>query len=414
MLNRLQNDARSSIIFGLALLMPASLFFSRTLLAISMLAFVMICLLHPRFKEYATKFLHTPFLWMMTLLFFVPLVSGAWSADQRLWFDMTFTKLPLLFFPFAFAFPLGLSNRQWTILAVFMVILSSAGSIWSMTHYLQDTAGIHEGYLRSNTMLTPLDNDHVRYSWLVSVAVLTAVYTGWQIRHQQKMLSLFLWLNAAWLAIFLHILAARTGLFCLYGSVFLLGIWVMLKSRRLMTGALVLLLLTGLPLAAYYTLPTFKNRVHYILYDAGFIRNDEYLRNSNDGNRVISYKAGWALLQQQPVTGYGFGDIRAATHAWYDENYPLLDEREKIYPSSEYLVYGAGAGWIGLLVCLAAMIIPFFTRVREKLPWYIIQAGIAGGFLFDIGLEVQFGVFLYTFITLGWWSWLSTNRTSEK
>lgn len=414
MLNRLQNDARSSIIFALALIMQASLFFSRTLLAFAMLAFVLAAVLDPDYKKSLQQFRRTPFLWLMSLLFFIPLVTGLWSADQHQWTDMMRTKLPLLFFPVAFAFPLSLSKKQWAVLATCLVALTVGGTVWSMTHYLQDTAGTHAGYLRSGTMLTPLDNDHVRFSWLVSVAVIIAVYIGWQVRQQQKGLTVLLWITASWLIVFLHILAARTGLFALYGSVFLLGIWVMIRTRKLLTGALVLALLIGLPLIAYYTLPTFKNRLHYILYDAGFIRNDQYLRNSNDGNRVISYKAGLALLQEQPVTGHGFGDIRSVTHAWYQLHYPELDEREKIYPSSEYLVYGAGAGWLGLLVCLAAMIVPFFTKVRERLPWFMIHAGLAGGFLFDIGLEVQFGVFLYTFITLGWWSWLSTNRTSEK
>ena len=28
------------------------------------------------------------------------------------------------------------------------------------------------------------------------------------------------------------------------------------------------------------------------------------------------------------------------------------------------------------------------------------------GFVFDIGLEVQFGIFIYSFIVLWWWKWL--------
>jgi hypothetical protein len=54
------------------------------------------------------------------------------------------------------------------------------------------------------------------------------------------------------------------------------------------------------------------------------------------------------------------------------------------------------------------MIIPFLLSVKNKLWWIMLNATIAVSFLFDIGLEVQFGVFLYSFIVLWWWKWLGT------
>ena len=38
----------------------------------------------------------------------------------------------------------------------------------------------------------------------------------------------------------------------------------------------------------------------------------------------------------------------------------------------------------------------------------MLNVTIAVSFLFDIALEVQFGVFLYSFIVLWWWKWLGT------
>ena len=87
-----------------------------------------------------------------------------------------------------------------------------------------------------------------------------------------------------------------------------------------------------------------------------------------------------------------------------------MKEQDKVYPASEWLMYGAGAGLPGFIVFTVCMLIPFLTRVRHQLPWWILNAGAAFSFLFDIGLEVQFGVFIYAFIVLWWWKWMKEEK----
>jgi len=81
-----------------------------------------------------------------------------------------------------------------------------------------------------------------------------------------------------------------------------------------------------------------------------------------------------------------------------------------IYPSSEYLMYGAGCGWPGLIIFIFVMIIPFFTRIKNTVVWYLLNTTVAFSLLFDPGLEVQFGVFIYSFIVLYSWKWLSVEK----
>jgi hypothetical protein len=119
-------------------------------------------------------------------------------------------------------------------------------------------------------------------------------------------------------------------------------------------------------------------------------------------------KAGWNIMNKSPLMGVGFGDIKNKTYAWYAENYPQMSEADKILPSSDWLIYGTGSGWIGFICFSFIMLIPFFVRsIKNKLPWYILCASTLLTFIFDIGLEVQFGVFLYSFILLWWWKWMS-------
>jgi hypothetical protein len=54
------------------------------------------------------------------------------------------------------------------------------------------------------------------------------------------------------------------------------------------------------------------------------------------------------------------------------------------------------------------MALPFFIKkYRKTLCWMLLNMITAFGFLFDIGLETQFGVFIYSFTILWCWKWFA-------
>ncbi len=410
MRNKLQHSWRSTTIFMLLVIMLAALFFSRAILSVSMIAFVIVSFLHTDFRRHLHDFFSSPVLWGMSLLFFLPLLSGLWSDDKEEWADIIRIKLPLVFLPLAFAAPFQLSKKQWDWLGYIFLGLVTAGTVWTMFHYLSDAAAINESYLRAKSIITPLENDHVRFSWLVSTAVLLAVFLFYIKRKEKRLFSSLLVIVAIWLMVFLHILAVRTGLFSFYIMVAVTAVWLTVKKLKWQYGLVVMLLLIALPFVAYKTIPTFHNRVAYFLYDKGYFEKANYLAGSNDAVRVISLKAGWNVMNQQPVNGVGFGDVLTKTREWYGEKYPQMIEADKIYPSSEWLMYGAGCGWPGFIIFSCIMLLPFRIRMNNQLIWWLLNITAAFCFLFDIGLEVQFGVFIYSFIILWWWKWLKVEK----
>ena len=235
MRNKLQNDPiytgwRHTIIFILVIIMMASLFFSRALLSLTMMVFVLFCFFHRNIKTHIRYFFSSPLLWSMSLLFFLPLLSGLWSEDKKQWLDIIRIKLPLLFLPLAFAgFPNSyrdqFSKKQWEWIAFIFIALVTAGTIWSMFHYVTNMEAVHDEYLHAKTMITPFNNDHVRFSWVVSVSVLLSAWFWIKKRKQDKLFAWPLLAITMWLIIFLHILAARTGLFSFYLVILLLGIF---------------------------------------------------------------------------------------------------------------------------------------------------------------------------------------------
>ncbi|HEX8315922.1 MAG TPA: O-antigen ligase family protein [Flavisolibacter sp.] len=406
--NSIGNHWRNEALFYTMLLMILGLFLSRATLSIAILLFLAFAMVHLNFIKQVKAFFTTPYPAIFSLLFFIPLLSGLWSSDMNKWSDVVRIKLPLLFIPLAFAGNWKLSATQWLLIAAIFLMLVFGGCVWGLIDYWQNTAQIHEDYLKAKTIRTPLENDHVRFSWLVSVAVILCflLLAGSRQRLERMVLSALL----IFFTIYLHILSARTGLFSLYIFILLYAGWLLQKNKNRKWAVASLVLLLALPLAAYFVLPTFKARLLYNLYDLSFARKSEYLPGSSDGARTMSLKAGWQVLQQNPL-GAGAGDVRAEADKWYTANVPQVLPTDKFNPSSEWLMYGGFAGWPGVILFTVVMVLPFIYRPgSHPVFWTAFHATAAFSFAFDMGLEVQYGVFLYVFITFWWWKWLNGNR----
>ena len=322
-------------------------------------------------------------------------------------------KLPLLLMPLSFAGTFVLSKKDWERLALFFVSLIVCATIWSMIHYLADPDTIQKGYLQSSLIETPLENDHVRFSWLVSIAVLIATCLGWKKRKTNPTISWLLLIASAWLIIFLHVLAARTGLLSFYLIILLTALWLIIKKIKTLYGVAILFAIVVLPVTAYFVLPTFHNRVKYFFYDLPYFKEAHYLPQTTDAVRVISIKAGWNVMNEKPLAGVGFGDLLSQTKKWYSENYPSMKEVDKIYPSNEWLIYGASCGWSGFILFFTVFMIPFFMRkINNRFLWFLFNISALCLLLFDDVLEIQFGVFIYSFTLLCWWKG-STIGTGE-
>jgi O-antigen ligase len=400
------NGWRDHVLFSLLLLMLGSLYLSRAVLSISMIVFVAVSFMHANPGRQLQKFFREPILWCTAILFFLPFVSGIWSHDKEQWAAIVQLKVPLFFLPLAFAAPFSFSERMWNILMSVFVLLVITGTLWSMYYYAIDTKLVNESYLKAKSLLTPLENDHVRFSWMVSAAVLTTAWFAFRINYKPvKWIAAIL---VIWFVIYLHILAARTGLICFYIELAITLVWLVTRNRWKMLAALLIIPL--ITVIAYFLLPTFKNRLSYFKYDMDYFRTASYLPGANDAVRVISLKAGWEIMNEYPLQGTGSGDLEPAVKEWYELNYPQMLETDKIYPSSEWLMYGSSLGWPGFILFTLSMLVIIFRKINSRLTWLALTVPLVFSLVFDIGLSVQFGIFLFAFFILTWWKCLSAEN----
>lgn len=410
MLNKLQNEWRMPIIFILLAAMLTAAFISRAVLSLTVISFVLFSFLHKGYKKQFKDFFHSRLLLGISVLFLLPFISGIWSENTDQWLKIMRIKLPLLFLPLAFAAPFGFTDTHWRRLHFLFIAIAFITSVWCIIEYAGDMQAVNASYLRAKTMTTPLENDHVRFSWMIAVAILVGAWHWWRLRHSRDVIFWILAVVTAWLIIFLHLLAARTGLVSFY-IILIAGIcwWIFSrKEKKYLPLALALLIL--LPVAAYMLMPSFRNKVAYFRYESAYLKKAAYLPGSNDAMRVISIHAGWNVMNRKPLTGVGYGDISDDMKNEYASKYPGMIEADKILPSNEWLMYGSGCGWPGFIVFTGIMIFPFFLRIRGRPGWWLLNITAAFTFIVDIGLEVQYGVFLYVFIVGLGWKWLLTEN----
>jgi O-antigen ligase len=412
MLKTLQQGRYELTMLGIALML-LGLFQGRALVSIGMFVLAAMVLITPVALT-LVQLRRQWWVWGLLLLFAVPLVSGLWSTDGAEWWARCRVKLPLLLLPLVFV-TMIVQRQAYVWLGVLYVALLTIGSQWSMEQYFANKTGTNEAYLRAGVIPTLFDNDHVRFSWAVVIGILLVVKMVWleKIVHYGWVRWL---LNgmALWLIVFLHILSAKTGLLCLYLSAFIIGIFFIIRMRKRWLGIALLLGLAAAPVVAYYTVPTFRNRVHYIRYDFGHYSQGNFKPWFPDGTRVLSLKAGKEIIEKNKWTGVGYGDVWGEMNRWYDKHYPDIKGENRLYPGGQWMMYGAGAGLPAMLVFVVSVLLPLFNKaMRYDASWWALNASACFIFLYEVNLESQFGVFLYAFFIL-WWPQCRGFETADK
>jgi hypothetical protein len=325
----------------------------------------------------------------LTLLFMIPLVSGLWSADHRVWLQVMQVKLPLLVLPFcvpAFSH-LDLRARKILLWALMILLVLSMGqSVWWMMRD-QD-----RNYLGGAVMRVPMRDDHVRYAWLLVIgyAWLLGYWLWGYVKNRLLVIGLLVIL-----AIFIHVLAAKTGIIGFY---LVNGLFVIRYLRRRLW---VIGLLVMLPLIAWFTVPSFQQRVKFVRWDFQNYSRGNYVEGLNDAPRILSWRAAAEIIRDLPLAGAGAGDARQAVQQWYSVHAPFLKLYEQLLPANQMLIYGVYAGIAGLLAALFVLLMPLWMKPhRNNILWLSFHLLAVLGFMYEIALEMQFGVAIYLVFSL--------------
>lgn len=376
----LKNKSAVYWLLACTALLCAGILYSRALLSISSILIVIPLLW--QLREY--KF------WLLaSMLVIVPVLGSLiWTSNPELLWRSVEVKLPLLTIGLAFA---AISMNKQQLLQLIWVIhffLLSA-IVYTLIQYAADSEAINASYQFAKVMPVPMDSDHIRLSWWMVLSILALLYA---INNTTKQQLYWAYGIVIIEVLFLHFLAAKTGLLALYMAAF---VWILQQfvtkaNRKSALQLCVLLLLFSA--VSYAVLPTLQMRVQYVLYDLNHYAAGVFQQGSSDGARVLSWRAGWAIGSANPFLGVGFGDIRAAVDVWHQQYYPHTLAAERFLPTNQWLIYFAGAGVLGVLSFTAALFLLLRQLSTRFLPAIFV---LVLPLITDDSLEGQFGVVIF-------------------
>jgi hypothetical protein len=118
----------------------------------------------------------------------------------------------------------------------------------------------------------------------------------------------------------------------------------------------------------------------------------------SDAPRILSFQAGAAIVKSNFFTGVGSGDVLHQTIEWYQMHAPFLKPYEQLLPCNQILMFVCSGGVLMGLMGLVFFLAPFWIKALKKnFLWVAFHALALFGFMYEIGLEVQNGVFIYVF-----------------
>lgn len=331
------------------------------------------------------------------ILFYV--ISYFWTVDKHNWSYRFDVKLPILLLPLAFTLLPAFSKRQLTFFTVIASGIFVASAVYSLSFFMVDPAFYAEQYVYSHVLPTLAYGDHIRYSLAVALFIIWGVYYLPRIEH--KGAKWWVIIAAIFLSVYLHILAARTGLVIWYLFVALWSLRLLFTQSLLKGIAVIAFLVIGSTLAVRY-IPTLEKRVWYIKHTYELYQKGDMASGYSDMGRLISYDIATDKIKQNLFTGVGAGDMLAEMNSGYDAKYPDVPPEYRLLPHNQFLIVCLGCGIVAFALFMAWVCYPlrWVKRTRDGFFLFTVWLSLLLALLVEPMLEVQLGVFVYLFFLL--------------
>ncbi len=326
-------------------------------------------------------------------------ISYFWSADKETWSVGLQVKLPFLLLPLAFAYTPRFSAKQVRILTLGMGIILLAGVEYSLSFLLTDRETYLHGYKVSHILPTPSRNDHVSFSLGLVMYIIWAIYS-WKFL-ETRLIKGFSAAIILLIILYLHVLAAKSGLVALYVFLFAWSIYLAFGRKKLL-GISIIVAIPLFMLFAVNYIPTFIERKGYITYTYYMLIQGDRSGNYGDIGRLMSYKLAFEILKEHPLTGAGAGDILDAMKQGYDKFYPQVVDRDRLVPHNQFLIVGVAAGIPAIILFTLWVFMPltWLRRNRQSFFFFAVWLVFMVHLFIDTALEVQMGVYINCFFLL--------------
>ncbi len=360
---------------------------SRAMVSIGMIGLLLSGLYGADVSVLKKRIKEQPEFLLLTLLFWIVLLSGFYSTDTHAWGNFVRLHVPYLLVPAALLLlpVFGKGQLKW-ILGTFVVVLCSSAAVVLVNYTVHyDEVNI----LMKQGISIPSPFNHIRYSLMLVFAFWAAVYLCMQTVEANKK---YLWaLSAIFLFLMVHLLAVRSGLFAMYTCIAVAAMALIIVKRMFMYGLIVIGAMLLLPLLAYKFVPSVQTRLGYMLYDLQNYKDKKAI-DASDGMRLRSWEVATEVAKRNMILGVGYGDMQAEMNEYYESHFPELQPAQKKLPHNQWLWVWLGSGIVGLILFGLATLYPWFKyRASVNWLWHFFFVIIIGSFMWEATLEEQMG-----------------------
>jgi O-antigen ligase len=360
-------------------------------LTVPILALVLILAITSNgFRADFVQKIKSPFVWLC-LLFFGAQVMGFFYSDnsKSALFDLQ-TKLSFLLIPIFIRTDLIGYEYLEKIKKAFIqgcvlgVLLSLAASIYRF-YLTREMDSFFYGNFSS----------HIHTSYFSSYLTFALSF----ILFSKKMRSKSIWWIAAGLMLFGIILClSRAGIITAF-VVFSFFIWELYstienkKVLKVIVGSLFLIVLTSL------LLPKVRERIRnaFVLNE----QKDESVQASTAYERIEVWKVSFYLIRQNPLLGFGPGDVKEELVREYKNRNMLFAAKYTLNAHNQYLQTSLANGILGLLILVALLLGGIFNAIKTGNRFLFVLLIISViGFMFESMLETQAGIVFFVFFYL--------------
>ena len=341
--------------------------------------------------------------------------SWFWSTDKAMWEALLQLKLPILLLPLAFAFLPPCSTKHLGVLTVGIAVMLLAGAGYSLSFLVRDYAHYVQEYNVSHVLPTPVYKDYICFSTTCSLFIIWCFCIFPKM--QQKWIRALIIATIIILAVYIHILASKSGLVAFYLFILCWGVYIAFSKRSIAGMALVVAIPFCLAFAMEY-IPTLHERKEHIVYSFYVFRahDTEHAGHLGDLSRISSYDISLKLIRQNPWIGVGSGDMHTVMDSGYNKWYPYItNDENKLIPHNQFLAVTLACGIPAGLVFFAWVFMPLFSlrKNRESAFFFIVWLILLVQLMIEPFLEGQFGVFIYVFFLLMFWRLLPTTKNNR-
>jgi len=394
------SDKTNVFILGLILTL-VSISFSRALLSIGMFVLLIPALFLSNPIE-NVKQLKRPVFAVWIAYFFFHLLFLPFDHNPKNALNDLQIKIPILILPLAFTPQFSFDKSKINLILKSFAVSIIIVSLLTLINYLIHFKEMNERILESKEVPVITGITHIYFSMMLSFVVFLCLHLAFETKNREKKIWYFLSIFA-WFC--LHLFATRTGLAAFYFAVLVIGFYFILLKKMYKTGLGLILSFILIPVAAYFALPSFHNRIQNSLEDVKRFQNHDNISNRSISLRFAVWQTSYHLIQKHPL-GVGMGDIDEHLDVQYElEKFDMLPSDRLHDLHNQFLECTLGLGIPGLIIFLLGLLSGF-----QKKPHLLFLAFFSVclmSFMVESALERQWGIaFFFIF-------WFFLNKTND-